>query len=430
MAYKINYISIPFESTVFQPTDDGKKNFFDGNISLNICAAMILGKSEKDMETCRNFHRTFYGKYLGGFAFESYGTLPPLCILQTVEGYENSTNNAVYYNGTVYDPKLGIFTVPEYEKQNLTVLNYVQMFIPEAYEGIDWKPFIPGEVQAEFDKDAVLGSFFHSLPSMEQSKILNYVHPFSKPSSFKEDRVSSKPLKPKQTQQIISHIKSLKSFPRTDKTAWEELKEFETVEAVEILKKCGITEGMTVLDFGCGHGHYTFAASIVAGESGKVVAVDAEIESKVLQYVENRAAEFYLKNIICLKANEKGLDEYKDSIDFIILYDVLHGIFNHTKSDWGITTQLDLIDSLASLLKSGGILSLALFSEIEYNKLPHDEAVKPYIKLVEASGLKLHSVVENGGVHFDDFHSSHKWRKYGEVKVSSLERRNIYNFIK
>ena len=203
---------------------------------------------------------------------------------------------------------------------------------------------------------------------------------------------------------------------------------------------------MTVLDMGCGHGHYTFAASIVAGKTGGVIAADTEIEGNVLKYVENRAAEYNLKNIVCLKTNEKVLGEYNGSIDFIILYDVLHGIFNYTKSDWGETTKLELIDSLVSLLKPGGILSLALYDEIEHKRVavktkdgkesfksepvPHDEAIKPYIELMGSSGLTLHSVIENGGVHFDDFHNPTKWRKYGEIKVNSLDRRNIYNFIK
>ncbi len=62
--------------------------------------------------------------------------------------------------------------------------------------------------------------------------------------------------------------------------------------------------------------------------------------------------------------------------------------------------------------------------------ISHDEAIKPYIKLIQESGFTLYNVIENGGVHFDDFHKPEKWRKYGEVKVSSLEKRNIYNFVK
>ena len=438
MSCKIEYISRPFEDIIFQPSEDGKINFYNNNMSLTVCTAMILG----DVEARGDFHRLLYGRYLAGFAFEGYDMLPPLCILQTV--HEDTAVNALYHNGMIYDPKFGVFSTAEYAKQDIPVLSYVQIYIPEAYENTDWKPYIPAEIQAEFEKDAELANFFQIMPSIQQSKILNYIYPFSKPSSFKENRTSAKPITQTNTQKIISHIKSFMSAPQTDTSVWDELKKFETIEAVEILKKCGITEGMTVLDMGCGHGHYTFAASIVAGSGGKVIAVDAD--KKALNHTENKAAEFDLKNIIYLKTNEKGMDEYKDSIDYIILYDVLHGLFNHTKSDWGKTTKLEFIDSLVSLLKPHGILSLALYDEIEHKKvavktkdgkesfksfpLPHDEAIQPYIALMRASGLELSGVVENGGVHFDDFHNPSKWRKYGEIKISSLDRRNIYNFVK
>ena len=428
--YEIKYIAQPFDS------------FDIENANINICAAMVLNQNENEINLFGNFHRILYGKYLAGFAFEGYDLLPPLCILQTV--CENINSNAAYYNGTIYDPKIGVFSISEYKKQHIKILSYVQIFIPEAYENTEWRPYIPAEIQTEFGKDKELETFFHNLPPMQQSKILNYIYPFSKPSSFKENRKLTKPVTPANIQKIIVHIKSFMDIPKTGKSTWEELREFETAKAVEILKKCGITEGMTVLDMGCGHGHYTFAASIATGTDGKVFAVD--MDQKVLNYVETRANELNLKNITYLKTNEQGLSDYKESIDFIILYDVLHGLFNHTKADWGTTTKLEFIDILVSLLKNNGILSLALYDEIEHKKItvktkdgkdffksapiPHEEAIKPYIELMQASGLKLHSVIENGGAHFDDFHNPSKWRKYGEVKVSSLSRRNIYNFIK
>ena len=170
MSYKIEYITRHFENIVFQPSEDGKTNFYSGNASLTICAAMILGEPE----TQGDFHRLLYGRYLVGFAFEGYDLLPPLCILQTV--YEDVAVNAVYHNGIIYDPKLGVFSAADYEKKDIPVLSYVQMYISEAYEETDWKPYIPAEIQAEFDKDTELAEFFHSLPSMEQSKILNYIY--------------------------------------------------------------------------------------------------------------------------------------------------------------------------------------------------------------------------------------------------------------
>ena len=442
MGYKINYMSYPFESVVYRPTDDGKINFFDNNLSLKVCTAMILCKNENDVEKYGDFHRIFYGRYLAGFAYEGNKTLPPLCILHTI--HENKAVNAVYYNGTVYDPKLGVFTFSEYEKKNIVILSYTQMFIQEAYEDTDWQPFIPVEIQAELKKDTELAVFFHSLPPLQQSKILNYIYPFSKPSSFKEIRKMIKPITSTKVQHIVSYIKSFMPIAASKIPTWEELQIFETDEAVKTLKRCGITEGMTVLDMGCGHGHYTFAASIATGAEGKVIAVDKD--KYVLKHVESKATEYNLKKIFCLKTNEKGLSEYKENIDFSILYDVLHGLFNFSKADWGKTTKIEFVDNLVSLLKKDGILSLALYSEIECKRVPfitktgkdsfklvqvpHEEAIKPYIRLMEASGLELYKVIENGGVHFDDFHNPTKWRKFGEIKISSLERRNIYNFKK
>jgi hypothetical protein len=85
-----------------------------------------------------------------------------------------------------------------------------------------------------------------------------------------------------------------------------------------------------------------------------------------------------------------------------------------------------------------------LYSEIEHKRIPgetkagkfktlpipHEEAIQPYLDIMLSSGLTLHSIIENGGVHFDDYHNPAKWRRYGDIKVSSLERRNIYNFVK
>lgn len=442
MGYEINYITCPFECAVYRPGEDCYSNFVENNISMNICAAMVLNKDENAIPKCGGFHRLFYLKYLAGFAFEGFNLLPPLCILQTVS--DNTAVNSVFYNGKIYDPKYGIFSVSEYENKDITVLSYVQMFIPEAYEGTVWRPFIPDEIRLELAKDTELCTFFNTMPVFQQSKILNCIYPFSKPSTFKENRLLSKPISKAKIQQIISLIKSSVPASLPIKSTWEELKEFETEIAVKTLKECGITEGMTVLDLGCGHGHYTYAASIATGENGKVIAAD--IGKKVLKHVENRAAEFKLNNIKCLKANEKGLSEYKGDIDFIILYDVLHCLFNYTSADWEKKTKLEFLDDLASLLKRNGILSLALYKEIEHKRVPvktkegkasfksipvkHEEAIKPYIDLIQNSGFKLNSVIENGGVHFDDFHNPLKWRKFGEVKVSALERQNIYNFIK
>jgi len=40
------------------------------------------------------------------------------------------------------------------------------------------------------------------------------------------------------------------------------------------VQKSGVREGHTVLDFGCGSGHFTVATAKIVGEKGKVYALD------------------------------------------------------------------------------------------------------------------------------------------------------------
>jgi hypothetical protein len=146
-----------------------------------------------------------------------------------------------------------------------------------------------------------------------------------------------------------------------------------------------------------------------------------------------------LSNITFLITDEAGLKDYLNQVDFLILYDVLHGV------EWKDNRE-EKLAILHSLLKENGILSLALYNEIEQKpdpnaqptpkglirtiRISHEEAIKPYLELLQRCGFMLCNVVDNAGVHFDVFHSPYHWRKYGEVRVSKLERRNIYNFKK
>jgi SAM-dependent methyltransferase len=438
--YEIKYIpQSSFETTnSSHPVGTGtgiKEAFWDNNVSIYTCIAMILNEDIINIQK-KNPHILLYGKYLGGFLFESYELLPLLCILNIIS--DNTSYNAVYYNRTIYDPKIGVFAADEYKTENIQILSYIQIFIEEAYQEIDWRPYMPYEIQAELDKDDDLKIFWGRLSSMQQSKILNYIFPFSKASSLNEKRKSTQSLNKKQTDNIINHIKVLYNSKHGDnKSVWDELHDFETKEAVDTLKGCGIREGMTVIDMGCGNAHYTIPASIATGNNGQVTAVD--ISKKVIKEARNRIMQLNISNVIFLNTDENGLADYINKIDFIILYDVLHG------GGWQ-ENRNEKLKILRSLLVDGGILSLALYNEIERKADPnkkrspkglvstipitHEEAIKPYIALIESCGFKLKNSVKNGGVHFDNFHSPYYWRKFGEVRIGSLERRPIYNFIK
>jgi ubiquinone/menaquinone biosynthesis C-methylase UbiE len=89
------------------------------------------------------------------------------------------------------------------------------------------------------------------------------------------------------------------------------------------LKDIGIRKGQLILDFGCGVGHYTIPAAKAAGKQGKLYAVDKDREAldKLTQIAESKG----LRNIFIIRASGRLKIDMKDeSIDTVLLYDVLH----------------------------------------------------------------------------------------------------------
>lgn len=88
-----------------------------------------------------------------------------------------------------------------------------------------------------------------------------------------------------------------------------------------ILEEVNISPGNHVLDFGCGHGSYTFIASESVGDGGKVYAQD--VVRLALDMIEKKALKLKLDSIstICSYCTTEIPDE---SIDVVLFYDVFH----------------------------------------------------------------------------------------------------------
>jgi ubiquinone/menaquinone biosynthesis C-methylase UbiE len=91
----------------------------------------------------------------------------------------------------------------------------------------------------------------------------------------------------------------------------------------KFLKDIGIKQGQVIVDFGCGAGHYTIPAAKIVGRKGKIYAI--EKNSHVLDQLIQIAKSEGLNNIIPM--NTSGtvkIDLDNETIDAVILYDVLH----------------------------------------------------------------------------------------------------------
>lgn len=90
------------------------------------------------------------------------------------------------------------------------------------------------------------------------------------------------------------------------------------------MKNFGLEPGMIVADFGCGSGHYSFAAAKIAGKGGIVYAID--VQKELLQLVKNTADLNHIKNIEIIWAD---LEEQNGSrlagglIDVVIISNIL-----------------------------------------------------------------------------------------------------------
>lgn len=95
----------------------------------------------------------------------------------------------------------------------------------------------------------------------------------------------------------------------------------------KLLRDSGLTEGMTVVDYGCGPGFFALPAAATVGPTGLVYAVD--IEPRMGALVEERAREQGYGNLKAVQ-NEAETVPLPDAVaDFALCTLVMHYADNH-----------------------------------------------------------------------------------------------------
>ncbi len=102
-----------------------------------------------------------------------------------------------------------------------------------------------------------------------------------------------------------------------DRTRWlQELGE-------GFMKRIGVRQGQTVVDFGCNNGNYAIPAARVVGPRGKVYALDKNLDA--LRQLARAISAHGLSNIVPVRlAADQQIPLRDCSVDVALLYDVLH----------------------------------------------------------------------------------------------------------
>jgi len=118
----------------------------------------------------------------------------------------------------------------------------------------------------------------------------------------------------------------------------------------KVLNDIGLLTGQTFLDAGCADGHFSFEASKIVGENGKVISVDKHVPS-----LDQLRASDYFKNSNNILVIEHDLLEPlpvpPSSLDHFFLSNVVHGFAYNNEIDL-------LVENIRTTLKNGGILSM------------------------------------------------------------------------
>ncbi len=121
--------------------------------------------------------------------------------------------------------------------------------------------------------------------------------------------------------------------------------------AEAFLRRVGIREGMTVLDFGCHKGNYTCPAARVVGTKGHVYGVDKD--KKTLRECKAQTKRKGLKNLTCIHLPQaKKLPFQSRTMDMVLLFDVLHGGYLPELSD-----RMRVLREIHRVLKPNGKLA-------------------------------------------------------------------------
>lgn len=168
---------------------------------------------------------------------------------------------------------------------------------------------------------------------------------------------------------------------------WLERTEREEEERTSLLlKNMNLEPGEIVADIGAGSGYHVARIAPFVGPSGKVKAIDIQME--MLDFIQERIKKLNIRNVDLILGTERSLQLPLASVDKMLLVDVYHE-FAFPK---------EMGESMFEVLKPGGKIFLVEFrAEDPYvpikkvHKMTENQAVKE----LEAAGLRFEKNLDN-----------------------------------
>jgi len=126
--------------------------------------------------------------------------------------------------------------------------------------------------------------------------------------------------------------------------------EWEQIYGKKFMEKAGVNPGDSVIDLGCNIGRYSMVLAQIVGDTGKVYAIDND--TTPLKKLEKRLKNTVYAEIINVIHADRIPDTFEEeSIDFVLLYDILHFLERDQR--------IEFYRNIYSVLKSvTGILSI------------------------------------------------------------------------
>ena len=159
-----------------------------------------------------------------------------------------------------------------------------------------------------------------------------------------------------------------------------------------ILKDLGLKNGMNVIDYASGAGHWSIAAAKLVSPQGKVLAIEDNID--MLNMMKSRAETQKVSNIEVEELElEKGTSKLAQPADLVIVSNILH-LIKDKKSF--VAKAVNMVAPKGRLLFIDWVQKETLFGpplELRMNS-------EKIITLFEKAGMSLQSTVNAGADHF------------------------------